>query len=579
MTIHIDTPDNPAGYDPNISRRTFLKRAGMAAAAGAALTSSGVLANRARGASMFLTGTSGNSFGNETIAAGETWEFDPNNSTTVTVAGNLTVLGTLKMRPANASVVHTLRITGGGEIMVNAGGKLDIHGTPKTAWNRTGSDPTWTSSDDLMVTPTAPGDYTSNNFTLGGTPSSISTPYGTFTAEVFNLTRNVIIEGESGNYMNRIMFMGLTGPQTIKYAEVRYIGDADEVGFYPLHFHLNGDATRGSLIEGVVVHHSDHHAFVPHGSHGMTFRNCVAYNIKGDAFWWDPYEGIEENDSDDILYENCLATDVTGGVVTPQGETTGFYMGGGVGNKAIRCVAACTEPYNTNSGFHWGSKNNATDNTWVFEDCISHNHGDWGVFVWQNTGTLNHLMSGFVGYSNGRGGVKHGAYNNWGYHYIDNIYYNNGGPVALHAQVAIAENRGEPPSRITWQNCIFGGNPGLRIADHVLAATWPSLFYENTFESAIVVNEGIAGNVAERGYLDFVRNLRNGADLEPSDFVIELMNADSVIRVQRRNGTAFQISGPNGAVSTISAFFDESLIKPVPPAPGTTGWEASCGNQ
>jgi hypothetical protein len=578
MTIHIDTPENPAGFDPNISRRTFLKRAGLAAAAGAAL-GTGLTAKRAFASSKFLSGTSGNSFGSETIAAGETWEFDPNASTTVTVSGTLTVLGTLKMRPASSSVVHTLRLTGGNsstgsEIYVTAGGKLDIQGSTKTAWKRSGSDSTWTGSDSLRVTPTALGSYSSSSFTLGGTPSSVSTPYGTFTAEVFNLTRNVVIEGTSGSYMKRIMFEGSTVSQTIKYAEIRYIGNANELGFYPLHFHKNGNATRGSLIEGVVVHHSDHHAFVPHGSHGMTFRNCVAYNIKGDAFWWDPYEGDPANDSDDILYENCLATDIEGGVVSPQGETAGFYMGGGVGNKAIGCVAACTPRYNTNSGFHWGSKNNATDNTWVFEDCVSHNHGDWGVFVWQNTGTQNHQMTRYVAYSNGSGAVKHGAYNNWGYHYIDNVYWGNGGPVSLHAQVAPPQSTS---TFISWQNTYFGGDPCIKIADHVLAATGPTIFLENTFGGRVLVDESQTGS-PQRGYVDFVRNLRDGKDLEASDFDIEWMQADSRIRVQRTNGTAFQIDGPNGTVSTISPFYTEGTIKPLPPAPGSTGWSASCGN-
>ncbi len=561
-----------------ISRRTFLKRAGMAAAAGAAVAGSGLAASSALASDKTISGSSSDS--TYTIEAGHTVTFDPNVSSTWTISGSgvaLTVRGTLVMRPASSSVVHTLRFTGGGEVLVTGAGKMDLQGTTKTAWNRTGTDANWANSDVLKITPTAKNDYSVTDFTKGGTVPSVSTPYGTFKAEVFNLTRNVVIEGTSSSYMKRVFFSESTVPQTIKYVELRYIGDSQVVGFYPLHFHFNGDATRGSLIEGVVVHDADHHAFVSHGSHGMTFRNCVGYKIRGDAFWWDPpVDGVAGNETDDTLWENCLAVDIVGGDVTPQGETAGFYMGGGVGNKAIGCVAVASEQWSPNSGFHWGSKNNGVPNTWTFEDCISHNNGDWGVFVWQNTGTQGHFMTRYVGYHNGRGAVKHGAYNNWGYHYIDNVYWENGEPVALHAQVA-------PPRAtttfISWQNTFFGGDPCLKIADHVLAATGPTIFLENTFGGSIRAYERTAGGVQLRGYVDFVRNLRDGRDLEPSDFDIDVMSAESRYRIQRRDGTAFQIDGPNGAVSTIATFFDEGIIKPVPPAPGTTGWQASCGNQ
>jgi hypothetical protein len=41
-----------------------------------------------------------------TIRAGQTVVFNPARSTTLTVTGNVIVRGTLRMRPANAGVVH-----------------------------------------------------------------------------------------------------------------------------------------------------------------------------------------------------------------------------------------------------------------------------------------------------------------------------------------------------------------------------------------------------------------------------------------------------------------------------------------
>ena len=81
------------------------------------------------------------------------------------------------------------------------GGILDISGTPKTAWNRTGSDPSWLPTDQLIVTPTTAGGLpvvaispaapvpTASSTTLfDGTADEMTS---TYTAEVVNLTRNV----------------------------------------------------------------------------------------------------------------------------------------------------------------------------------------------------------------------------------------------------------------------------------------------------------------------------------------------------------------------------------------------------
>jgi hypothetical protein len=94
-----------------------------------------------------------------TVGAGTTYCFDPTADTTVEIrnGGNAIVSGVLQMRPANATVDHVLKFTGinesgyvgGGDLpvatdpglWVTGAGILDIAGTPKVAWNRTGDDP------------------------------------------------------------------------------------------------------------------------------------------------------------------------------------------------------------------------------------------------------------------------------------------------------------------------------------------------------------------------------------------------------------------------------------------------------
>ncbi|MGQ0668348.1 MAG: hypothetical protein ACT4PO_01510 [Actinomycetota bacterium] len=55
--------------------------------------------------------------------------------------------------------------------------------------------------------------------------------------------------------------------------------------------------------------------------------------------------------------------------------------------------------------------------------------------------------------------------------------------------------------------------------------------------------------------IDFVNTLVDGGDLEPGDFRITLMHPATVIRVQRRDGTAYQLRGSNAAMTTIGRFW------------------------
>lgn len=76
----------------------------------------------------------------------------------------------------------------------------------------------------------------------------------------------------------------------------------------------------------------------------------------------------------------------------------------------------------------------------------------------------------------------------------------------------------------------------------------PTLYRDCGFElqaqNKVLVDEG----TLEPGHYDFVN-----CGLEPSDFDISVMRPGSLIRVQRANGTAYQIDH-TGAVTTIAAF-------------------------
>lgn len=554
-----------------IDRREFLRRAGLVALATGVPIGASLARPQAAQAATVTTRT----VSTLTVPAGEVYEFDPNQSVTLTLTGSgdntLLVQGTLRMRPANASVVHTIRFTGGGEIMVMGNGRLDIQGTRKVGWNRTGDDATWSADDELIVAPIKPGDYTFRSFTKGGSVPQISNRHGVFKAEVMNLSRNVVIEGTPSVPMRRIMMMSSV-PQTINYAEVRHAGNPDQLGFYPIHFHLMGEGARGSIVQGTVVHHAFHHAFVVHGSHGVTLRDCVAYDVEADAYWWDlPPEGDFDNDMNnthDVVYEDCIAADVhradINDPVSRPNELSAFLMGAGTNNTARRCVAVGVGGGVRTSGFHWPSKANSQSSPWIFEDCITHNSRQYGIFVWQNTASERHNVDRFISFNNGQGPVKHGAYNNRGYHYRDCVFFGNGGGLEQNAQTTVPE-RNQTRERLSFERTIFDDAPvSLLMIDHNLAPSQPTLYLDCEFAADLVVN-----NDRLHGWYDFVR-----CNVTENDFDLSRMDPASVIRIQDADGNAFELT--TGGRRSIPAFWDgwSSTI----PKPGREfpDWEPSC---
>jgi hypothetical protein len=328
-------------------------------------------------------------FTNPVVAARQVLTFDPAAPTTLRVVGNLTVLGTLVMRP-NPDVTHRIVFADRGELLVTGSGVLDIQGTPKVAWNRTGSDPSWL----------APGDYQHDPFALG---SAVPT-YAGYKAEVANLTRNVIIDNPS-----RVMLHQLDGhaPQVIKYATISNAGVTGQAGFYALHFHLNGNATRGSIVEGVVIRDSKFRAFVPHGSHGITFRETLAVNVVANGYWWDPNRTSDPPDpiheSHDILYERA---GVIGLSIFGDGREAGFTFGDGSGNVVRNSFASGVLGDQRHSGFFWPS---SADSAWTVEGLVSHNNKGQGLFVWQN-GHKRHPIANVDAYLNRLSGIEQGAY-------------------------------------------------------------------------------------------------------------------------------------------------------------------------
>jgi hypothetical protein len=417
--------------------------------------------------------------------------FDPRASRRLESTGNVVVHGRLVMRPAEAAARHLLvfggvreqGFVGGGMDVVQRdvglwvmdAGVLDLRGADRRAWTRvTGSvaagttrltlqdEPAgWREGDEVVLTPTlAPATEGSSTAydtvrvrSVSGRTVTLDRPtrfahpsvdIGTDagsgrvqTAEVLNLTRNVLIEGTPRHRAH--IFIRSRRPQSLKGVAIRHMGPrkpAEEftelvLGRYALHFHMSGDGSRGSLVEGVVIRDTGNRAFVPHLSNGITFRDCISHNTFEEAYWWDgaPDTRTPGSSSHDILYERCVASLVQNDPPFRGYTLAGVVLGRGNGNVARDCVAVGVQGTVSAAGFTWPE---GAEGVWTFENCIAHNNGNHGIFTWQNTGKL-HVVRRFSAYHNAGAGISHGAYNNR-YTYRDSTLHGNGsGAVILHA--------------------------------------------------------------------------------------------------------------------------------------------------
>jgi hypothetical protein len=504
-------------------------------------------------------------------------QFDPLVSTTLTMdAANLVVLGTLEMRPAHPDVVHTLRfinvkeqsfVGGGMDVLasdvglwVMGDGRLELVGTSKSAWNRTGSDPSWKPDDELIVTPTGVGD------TRGFLPYSPGAPLpvvnNRWTAEVLNLTRNVRIEGTSTGRSH--VFIRSTQVQTIQFVQIRHMGprkpagrsSSDVLGRYGLHMHHCHDGLRGTVVEGVVVRDGGSHGFVPHMTNGVTIRNSIAYNLNEDGFFWD-----HEELSNDIVLDGCVAALIdppvgSGGYYT----VSGFNLQDGDRNTCRNCVAVGVQGAKTSSGYQWPSRG-PNFGVWTFENCLAHNNASDGIYAWQNDGH-DHVLTNFESYRNGKSGVEHGAYTNrylyqGGYLYQDGWSRNTQpGPASLVLH-AVSNVQGTP---LSFKNMTFDGGGvtpnGVLLTKRTKPAGVATPFVECHFTghtgTVVIVDDGRRA----KGLHDFVRCTVGSErrDLEPKDFKVLSMAQGSLIRVQRaKSNSAFSINS-SGQVASIQPF-------------------------
>jgi hypothetical protein len=297
------------------------------------------------------------------------------------------------------------------------------HGTPRPNGRWSEGAGAYVASDECWIAPMMLGDYAAHLYTGGTVPRNATLNRQ---AEVVNAAADIVLRGPGD-----VMVMPMSGPRpvglppAVTISDVRFenLGLAGNLGHYPFHFHLCGDAARGSTATDCVAVHSQNHAFVTHSSNGVRWTRCVAIDTHDVPFWWDHQAQPADHD---LVYDHCLVVGAqprvpNAGETTLQAQYrfTGFRLSGGyapgtangdVGTNlnAIGCRVAGLKGGVQHAGFVWPEADGAV---WTMQDCLAHNIQHAGIFVWQNEGS-SHNIERFVAYNCGDFGVDHGAYLN-----------------------------------------------------------------------------------------------------------------------------------------------------------------------
>ena len=108
---------------------------------------------------------------------------------------------------------------------------------------------------------------------------------GDYSAEVANLSRNVVIESADPDGVRGHTMYHRHSTGSISYAEFRHLGKEGVLGRYPVHFHLTGDTMRGSAIIGASIWDSKNRWIAIHGARYLVVRDCIGFQSVGHGFF------------------------------------------------------------------------------------------------------------------------------------------------------------------------------------------------------------------------------------------------------------------------------------------------------
>ncbi|MGH7559305.1 MAG: hypothetical protein ACREMD_16280 [Gemmatimonadota bacterium] len=498
--------------------------------------------------------------GDVVVPDGQAWLIGPN----VEIEGNLrTVGGTIAMRPGSSLKflgANPNEYVGGGltyeeqfandiGLWIGPQGMLDVQCTPKTSWNRTGVDPTWKPDDEYWIAPTDVDDHQPRRWHPGEPIPQVDPRVPP--AEIINVTRDCVIEGPGHIHIHS------ERPQIIEYVQLRGMGISSlasggpVMGRYALHLHINGDGSRGTIIQGVAAIESEGVVFVPHASHGVTMIDNVSVNSYAEGLWWDVGDMTNDLLVDRLAVSGVfMPPDIGGGVSRRDGTTLGAGFNMEMRNSAVSGV----RDGKIGAGFNWPAKANTSGipPVWTFQESnVAHNNSGPGIFFWNNT-KHPHVVEDAILYRNGASVYDPAHPGNMAPGVLNGAYLNSN----RYADMVLLGNRLVQNSNSSEQN-IDGGparyeriwvevsdGPALEVGDRHLAATSYVEFIDCTF---------ISGSGYPKVYVRSGTNpwlahfIRSGVEPEDIEFEILTGGADgSHILIDQEDGRRWEIKVEGG---------------------------------
>jgi cell surface hyaluronidase len=107
-------------------------------------------------------------------------------------------------------------------------------------------------------------------------------------AEVALLDRNVSIRGDvassTGGYGGHIMVMD-TSSAFVGGVELERMGQKSKLRRYPIHFHMQGEAGKGSYLKDSSIHHAFNRCVTVHGTNKLEIKNNAAFDTIGHCYF------------------------------------------------------------------------------------------------------------------------------------------------------------------------------------------------------------------------------------------------------------------------------------------------------
>jgi len=206
----------------------------------------------------------------------------------------------------------------GNKVLAVHGGTLSLHGRPvTTAWTKLAADvaagsaqltltePTgWRAGDRIVIATSSMKMQefdTAEIRSIAGTSVTLAQPLTyrhlgavrrvgdvsvDVRAEVGLLSHNIVVQGDASSEASRIgghaMFMNSASKASVQIARVsfRRMGQLNQLGRYPVHFHLMGNAT-GSYVRESAIDGSIQRGIVLHAVSGVQVVGNVVFNTVG----------------------------------------------------------------------------------------------------------------------------------------------------------------------------------------------------------------------------------------------------------------------------------------------------------